>query len=293
MVELHRRVKHCLPPAVRSRVRRAVAALPLADRFVRVQLCPWRVGFVVGGVMKGGTTALSAFLDGHPEVRIATGKEAHFFDTDEFFPGCRRPDYDRYHAQFAPGPDTRLLGDATPMYIYWDPVPARVATYNPAMKWILLLRHPAERAYSHWNMLHQGGEEPLSFAEALAREPERLATLPNRGRPFSYLDRGYYARQLRRLFAVVPRRQMLVLRSEELRRDHHATLRRVFEFLGVDRGVRIEPVTVHARPYEEPLSADLRRTLTAHFADDLRDLERLLGWDLSDWLADRPLSDCR
>jgi hypothetical protein len=88
---------------------------------------------------------------------------------------------------------------------------------------------------------------------------------------------------LRRVFAAVPRRQVLVLRSEQLRRDHHGTLRRVFEFLGVDPGVRVEPATVHARAYEAPLPADVKRDLTARFAADLADLETLLGWDLSDW----------
>jgi hypothetical protein len=257
--------------------------VPLAGQLARLQWCPWRVEFLVGGVMKGGTTALAAFLDRHPEIRVATGKEAHFFDTDDHFRPGRRPDYDLYHRHFAPGPSTRLLGDATPMYVYWEPVPARVAAYNPRMKWILLLRHPVERAYSHWNMLHRSGEEPLDFAAAVAAEPERRPTMPDRGRPFSYLDRGFYARQLRRLFAVVPRRQVLVLRSEELRRAHHATLRRVFEFLGVDPGVRVEPEVIHAHAYETPLPADLRRSLTARLADDVRDLEWLLGWDVSDW----------
>lgn len=88
--------------------------------------------------MKGGTTALSAFLDRHPELGMATGKEAHFFDVDENFPPGARPDYDRYHLQFAPGPRTRVPGDATPLYLCWPPAPARVMEYNPGMKWLLL-----------------------------------------------------------------------------------------------------------------------------------------------------------
>jgi Sulfotransferase domain len=287
MRTLRHRVKDCLPGALRTRLRHLLAGMPLTRRLARMALCPWHVDFVIGGTMKRGTTALSAFLDQHPEIRMATGKEAHFFDNDAHFRPGQRPDYAAYHRHFTPGLNTRLLGDATPIYLYWESVPARVAAYNPRMKWVLLLRQPVERAYSHWNMLHQGGEEPLSFAEAVAHEPGRRKSLPGL---YSYLDRGFYARQLRRLFAVVPRRQVLVLRSEELRRDHDTTLQRVFQFLGVDGGVRISPAVVHARPYVTPLPADLKRALTAGFADDLRDLERLLGWDLSDWLADGPLA---
>jgi hypothetical protein len=250
-----------------------------------VALCPWQVDFVIGGTMKGGTSALHAFLDQHPEIRMALGKEVHFFDTDEHYRAGVRPDYDLYLRHFAPAPRTRLLGDATPIYLYWEPAPARVMAYNPRMKWVLLLRQPVERAYSHWNMLRQNGQEPLAFADALAQESSRRAGLSGQCRVFSYLDRGYYARQLRRLFGEVPRRQVLVLRSEELRRDHDATLRRIFAFLGVDAGVRIGPAAIHQRRYGEPLSAELKRELTTRFIDDIRELEGMLGWDLSDWLA--------
>jgi hypothetical protein len=285
MRTLLRRVKDYLPPASRARMRQVLAGVPLAGRLARMSLCPWRVDFVVGGTMKGGTSALDAFLARHPEIRMASGKETHFFDTDDHFSPGVRPDYDLYHRHFAPGPDTRLLGDATPIYLFWEPAPARVMAYNPSMKWVLLLRQPVERAYSHWNMLRQNGQESLDFADAVAQEPSRRAALSGQDRVFSYLDRGFYARQLHRLLRVVPRRQVLVLRSEELRRDHHATLGRIFAFLGVDRGVEIEPMAIHQRSYEAPLPAELKRELTAHFIDDIRDLESMLGWDLSDWLS--------
>jgi hypothetical protein len=285
MRTLLRRVKNCLPSASRARLRQLLASVPLANRLARVALCPWRVDFVVGGTMKGGTSALNAFLDQHPEIHMARAKEAHFFDTDELFHPGIQPDYDVYHRHFAPGPDTRLLGDATPIYLYWEPVPARVMAYNPGMKWVLLLRQPVERAYSHWNMLRQNGHEPLDFADAVAQESWRRAGLSGQCRVFSYLDRGFYARQLRRLFRVVPRRQVLVLRSEELRRDHQATLQRIFAFLGVEPGERIEPAAIHQRSYEVPLPVEQKRELTMRFIDDIRDLEGLLGWDLSDWLG--------
>jgi hypothetical protein len=274
MRTLLRHVKDCLPHAARARIRHWLG---------RSALLSGQVDFVVGGTMKGGTTALSTFLDQHPEIRMATGKEAHFFDSDEYFRPGGRPDYDLYHRHFSPGPTTRLLGDATPIYLYWHPVPARLAAYNPSMKWVLLLRQPVERAFSHWNMLAQNGQERLSFAEAVACEPARLATPTGQCRVYSYLDRGFYARQLRRLFAVVPRRQVLVLRSEDLRRDHHATLRRIFTFLQVDPDVRIEPAVIHQRAYEALLSEHLKRELTERFLEDIADLEGLLGWDLSDW----------
>src|SRR5262249_53566985 len=147
-----------------------------------------------------------------------------------------------------------------------------------------LLRHPAERAYSHWNAFCKAGYETLGFKEALAAEAPRRAAVPFQERVHSYVDRGFYARQLRRLFQTVPRQQVLVLRTEELRQDHVGTLRRVFEFLGVCPFVQVQQAVVFAHEYEQPMSQALKARLTALFADDIRDLERLLGWNLSDWL---------
>ena len=46
-----------------------------------------RVRFVVGGVQKGGTTALASFLGRCPQVVLPAGKEAHVFDAPDFDEG--------------------------------------------------------------------------------------------------------------------------------------------------------------------------------------------------------------
>ncbi|MBY0229133.1 MAG: sulfotransferase domain-containing protein [Gemmataceae bacterium] len=260
------------------------ACLPHSWRAALRRVFPWRVGFLVGGTMKGGTTALASFLAKHPALALPGCKEAHHFDEDSRFPKGGRPDHSPYFRHFDIKPATRLLGDATPSYLFVPQCAPRAMAYNPAMKWVLLLRQPAERAYSHWNMQHRDKQEPLSFEEALEAEPGLLARLgPNAGKFHAYAERGFYARQLRRLFAVVPRRQVLVLRSEELRDAHEETLRRVFRFLGVDERVEVAAATVFAHAYEKPMDAGLRARLTARFAEDMDDLERLLGWDLRAW----------
>ena len=46
---------------------------------------PDKVGFVVAGAQKGGTTALDYYLREHPELCLPQRKELHFFDTDRYF----------------------------------------------------------------------------------------------------------------------------------------------------------------------------------------------------------------
>src|SRR5580765_8161584 len=124
-----------------------------------------KVGFVIAGTQKGGTTALASYLYEHPEICVAGAKEVHFFDTDSLFRAGTVPDYAAYHARFHPAGRERILGDATPIYMYWEPAPQRIWQYNPAMKLIVILRDPAARAFSHWNMQRTKNLDPRPFFE--------------------------------------------------------------------------------------------------------------------------------
>ena len=85
------------------------------------------------------------------------------------------------------------------------------------MRLIVILRNPIDRAYSHWAMEHQRGNDPLPFALALERE-EILPRSPALSAPGFLLRRPrFYSIQLRRLWRFFGREQVLVLRQEEMR----------------------------------------------------------------------------
>jgi hypothetical protein len=246
-----------------------------------------KVAFVIAGTQKGGTSALASYLYEHPTISMSTIKEVHFFDTEEHF-ASGDVDYTRYHAHFKPTARKRLLGEATPIYMYWEPAPPRIQHYNPAMKFVMLLRNPVTRAYSHWNWnrRHRRGElDSLPFEQALEAEGRRRdEARPLQDKRFSYIDRGFYSRQIRRIWGLFPVDQTLILRSEDLQRTPQAALARVTDFLGVERCARVEARNVNARPYEVPMSSAARGYLCDVFASEVADLERMLGWDCSDWL---------
>ncbi|MGH8799371.1 MAG: sulfotransferase domain-containing protein [Casimicrobiaceae bacterium] len=246
---------------------------------------PEKVASIIAGTQKGGTTALASYLFEHPEVCTPTVKEVHFFDNEENFQSSPI-DYARYHRYFRPVARKRLLCDATPIYMYWNAAPLRIRQYNPSMKLIMLLRNPVTRAYSHWNMERERRRDRLPFEQAIMTEQERCrAALPLQHRNYSYIDRGMYSRQLRRIWQFFPVEQTLILKSEELRHAPQAALARVTDFLGVARFPTVQPRTVHARPYEAPMSAEARRYLCEVFAPEVRALEQMLGWDCGDWLT--------
>jgi len=241
------------------------------------------VDFLIAGTQKGGTTALAAYLRAHPDLCLPEVKETHFFDNDKNFKGLR-VNYARLHKRFSPR-GGQLLGEATPITMYWADAPRRVWEYNSRIKLICLLRNPIDRAYSHWNMMRERGIENLSFADALTHEAERCRTaLPSQHRHFSYTDRGFYCEQIRRLWRFFPREQTLFLKTEDLRTRPQETLDRMFDFLGVRRQV-VEPQVVQPHPYRSEMDLAERVRLADLYECEVRQLEQLLDWDCRDWLT--------
>ncbi len=222
---------------------------------------------------------------------MAPCKEVHFFDAPDF---DETEDIDRqnrrYRKAFPNYGGERFLGEATPIYMYLPRAAKRIWDYNPDMKLIFLLRHPVERAISHYRMACDRGKEWLPLPLALAVEGFRL----RRGRHnnahdsplrwHSYLDRGFYSRQIRRLQAYFPRAQMLFLRSDELWQRHGDSLARVYEFLGVENKTIIpERQRVFAGQYDRDKTIFFYSILNRCYAAELEALARLLSWDLNDW----------
>ena len=98
---------------------------------------------MVIGSQKAGTTALFDYLSDDPRLNLSRDKEVHFFDDES--QDWSSPDYAVYHARFdltRPG----LMGEATPIYVFWPESMERLAAYNPDARLILMLRDPAHRA---------------------------------------------------------------------------------------------------------------------------------------------------
>lgn len=244
------------------------------------------VDFVICGAQKGGTSVLDVYLREHPEICMAERKEVHFFDAEPLFEKGV-PDYSQYHSCFKPQAAHRLIGEATPIYMYWHNAPGRIWEYNPDMKLIAVLRNPIDRAYSHWNMERARNSETLSFWDAIQNEQQRCReALPYQHRVFSYVDRGFYSEQLRRLWFYFSRDNVLVLKNEHLRDQPNETLEKVCGFLGVDNFENINARDVHSLPYPSGMNDREKEYLRRLYEYEIKNIERVLGWDCSDWLAE-------
>ncbi|MES2857712.1 MAG: sulfotransferase [Pseudomonadota bacterium] len=202
-----------------------------------------RIRFLLGGVQKAGTSALALHLSRHPGIQLPQDKEAHVFDAPDFDERWSAAEIDARHAQHLADlgqAEATLRGDATPIYVFHPALIARIHRYNPAMRWIILLRDPVERAVSHYFMEHERGHERLPLLAAMLLERWRLRghwldfSMASPLRHHSYRARGDYARQLDVLFAHFPEDQVLLLRSDALLRDPASVLSRVHGFLGIE-----------------------------------------------------------
>jgi sulfotransferase family protein len=237
------------------------------------------VTFLIAGVQKGGTTALFDYLGDYPDVALSTVKEAHFFDDDTR--NWAAPNYDDYHAQFGE-PSGRPCGEATPIYTYWPGSLERIAAYNPAMRLIVVLRDPVQRAWSHWRMEYARGAEKEPFAWCIRQGRQRLFDARPWGchREFSYVERGFYGEQMERLLTLFARDQVLVLRSDDLRSDPAPVLARVRAFLGLPDIPPPAPREVHVGQeidYPSELADGDVEHLRAVYAPDAERLATLTG----------------
>ena len=278
------------PDAMKEAGRRGIRFV--GERTSRIRLLP---DFLLVGTQRGGTTSLHRAIAGHPAIVTPVHhKGVHYFDVS----------YDRgmqwYQGHF---PVARLArartGHADPRafessgyYMHHPLAPERIATDLPGVRLLVVLRDPVERAYSaHRHEYVRGFETEESFERALELEPQRLAGEVERlltdpsyqsvaHRHHSYLDRSYYAPQIRRLFELFGRERVHVLDSEAFFDRPEEQFDRVLDFLQVPRWHPPAFERHNARP-RSPMSPATRERLERHFEPHDAELSALLGRPLA------------
>ena len=242
-----------------------------------------KVDFLIAGTQKGGTTALHYYLSKHPSIIFARTKEVHFFDFEPIFFSCLK-DFAVYRAFFPIRTEDKLLGEATPIYMWWKNSIESICTYNRHMKIIVILRNPIDRAYSHWNMETDRGNENMSFKNSLLKEIEMNKDKKHfQDRVVSYISRGMYYKQIVNLYKIFNKNNILLLKNEDLRKNPNLVLNEIFKFLDIKKCKNIKNKTIHKRIYKEKISLNDRRFLIDLFESDIKKLEKFLNWDCSSW----------
>lgn len=241
--------------------------------------------FVIIGAQRCGTSSLYNYLTEHPRVASALYKEVHFFD-ENFHRGASwyRSHFPTMLSMALRG--QRIVGEATPNYLFHPLVPNRIKQTLPHLKFIVLLRNPIDRAYSHYQRLRRMGIEELSFEQAIDAEPKRLGQGCRSDynscsrRRFSYVSRGFYCWQLKRWFEVFPKERFLVLKSEDFFGSAGRVLDEVCEFLRLASFRPSEFKRFGGGDYA-PLQGAPRARLSEIYAEPNQQLASILGRELN------------
>jgi hypothetical protein len=174
---------------------------------------------IVIGAQKCGTSGLHYYLSLHPEVSMSEPKELNFFIEERNYPRG----LEWYSRHF--DPTARCRGESSPNYTAYPQhvgVPERMAATVPDARLVYIVRDPIERITAHWVHNYAKRREKGDLRETLLH--------PNT----SYVSRSRYFMQLQRFLEFYPDEQVLVLDQRDLRDERMPTLRRLFEFAGVD-----------------------------------------------------------
>jgi hypothetical protein len=247
--------------------------------------------FIILGAQRAGTTALFNFLLEQKPISKSIKKEIHYFD-NYYHKG-----ENWYKAHFPLKSliqrKGNLCGEASPFYLYHPFAIQRIKKDLPKIKLIILLRHPVERAYSHYKFEYQSGFENKSFSEAINLEKTRLNDEVDKIRNnefyysfnlqhYSYRSRGEYYSQIKNVYDYFPRNQVLIIQSEKLFAQDFKTFKKISNFLECD-DFRITLFKQKNMTYKSTIPEDISKELKSHFKVHNQKLYNLINekynWD--------------
>jgi len=287
-----------MPKLTKEKIRKFLTrwperALPIPDIWIRDLTANKRIlpSFIIIGAQRCGTTSLYDYLSNHPQIIPSPVKELFYFDDyytrsinwyKSFFPTEKQKE--KLERDLV----ARVItGEASPSYFFHPYAAKRIKETLPQVKLILVLRDPIERAYSHYNHIRRLNREPLSFEEALAKEVERITPdieklakdefyKADQRRDYSYLTRGYYAKQLTEWYKYFPKEQLLVVQSEEFYRETPRVYNEIVEYLGLNSYTLPVFEAKNALKYAK-MAPETKEKLKAYFAPKNEELYELLG----------------
>lgn len=266
------------------------------------------------GAQKSGTTWINKYFLRHPDIFIPRGEQDYFCDPSRYERGL-----DWYSGLFNEAAPGQLLAEKSPGYLYvnspkdfTDGIPDRIRATVPDAKLLIALREPVSRLVSALNHhIERRRIAPDTDFDAMLLGAKR-----DEGRPYGFIERGFYARQIRAYLDHFPKEQMRIyLHEDDISARPEETIRDISAFLGVEPVIdsrmharanrrmntraaqrlnhqfpalypvisRIDRLLPRATPFKP--SAECIAELHALYAPEIDELEDLLGRDLSTWRA--------
>lgn len=189
--------------------------------------------FFLVGAPKAGTTSVYKYMAQNPLIFVPVVKEPNYYTN--VGPDDRNvvniKDEKRYLKLYADATPEQLKGDFSVSYMHDHDAYKKIHNNNPDAKIIMIIRHPVNRAYSHWLMDKREGFKKDEFYDGFLNDVNYKGT---RGFCFNsmYYDCGLYADAITKYRSLFP--NVLVLVYEEIFIDIQKTLHDIYSFLNID-----------------------------------------------------------
>jgi len=216
----------------------------------------------IAGAPRCGTTSLSTFLAGHPEVCFSSVKEPHFFALNDLSTldtaSLRRRVIEDYVPRFFAGcvPRQALWAEGSVSFLYTPEAAHQLLRVWPAAQFVIALRDPIEMLPSlHERYLYQGDETIEEFGRAwrMTMRRARGEAIPRTcldPRLLRYDIAARYALHLERFFEAVGRERCLVILHEDILNRPAEVIGGLYRFLELpDDGRRRLPRARSGRRY--------------------------------------------
>jgi hypothetical protein len=189
----------------------------------------FKVNTLIIGAGRSGTTSLYHYLARHPDICFSDIKEVHFFSIKDLYK--RGENY--FHSYFSAHTNQKIIASADTYLLIDKEAPQRILSYNPAMKFIVLLREPVARSYSSYHYALNNGyqDKKLKFIDSLKYENEYLKediiSVNNRCHFYGSL----YYNHLKTWMDCFPKENFLVLKTDDFEKNTDAVLSALSSFL--------------------------------------------------------------
>ena len=229
--------------------------------------------FFIIGAPKAGTTSLHEYLAEHPGIAMSSVKEPMCFEPRYWIE--RLPEYRQLFERPA-----AVRGESSTAYASfpWAPdIPDRIRATVPEAKLIYLVRDPIPRTLTHYAQ-NVSDKKPVRSFDELMADLEGPMNMP------VWCSR--YATQLERWTERFGADRVLVLDQRALLEERAPTIRRVFEFLGVEPQFESAAWEQEHNPAKVPLPTltdEQRERLEALLAPEAQRVREMTGLALEHW----------
>ena len=170
--------------------------------------------FIIIGARKAATTSIASYLKQHPELYI--------IKQPRLFPKKEEVDiYERYNALCKSASSEQTIGEVSSGHLHDRIIAEQIYEYMPNTKLIVILRNPADRAYSEYLMQVRDGHARKPFETHISEKDY-------------FINGSFYYKLLKPYFNLFKKEKIRIYLYDDFCKDPIHILQDIFNFVGVN-----------------------------------------------------------